>query len=620
MYYAAVTAVAVAIAFLLTPQAPIKRNATKNKAVGDKTQIQAPKPSQLRASRQEGTAADKRRVFERTLTASQRLTQEKVETIQSGSFEAAVSNLNGGLKSYQLRGGRYRTKQGRPIDLVTTDKEDYLPLAIELYDAEAGVPAIDPDAFWRIEKLSEQALRLSWQGRGISVARKLEAGKNPYELWVTTTVANVGGQPRSFVFRIGTHHYVARQSEKAAIPFLPVVTPARSQGLCRYGELVQGEPRRPDYQLGRFDGKKLLEPHSFKGLIAFAGVENVYFLTAIAPDPRPGQALAEGCTLQSSDRGKDRSGDPVGTLFRTQILFPKRTFDPGNSQTYRVLAYLGPKTPEDLAKAGHTLKKAVDLGFFAILSEGLTWLLRVFHQASFGNWGIAIILLTFCVKIALYPLTATSYRSMARMRALKPEMDRVNEMYKEDREKRGAAVMELYRKNKINPMGGCLPQLLQLPIWIALYTSLSTEIELFRAPFCLWWRDLSAPDPYYVLPLALGVLMYAQQKMTPSTMDEMQTKMMLYMMPVMMTSFMLFLPAGLCLYILTNSMLSIGQQKLVERQFGRASAPQAAASAIGTAKENEGDSAASALNNQTPNIVRVESEQAERRSRRGRKK
>ena len=152
------------------------------------------------------------------------------------------------------------------------------------------------------------------------------------------------------------------------------------------------------------------------------------------------------------------------------------------------------------------------------------------------------------------------------MKELKPELDRINELYGDDREKKGAAIMELYRKRGVNPMSGCFPVLLQLPIWFSLYSSLSSNVELFRAPFALWWTDLSSPDAYFILPLALGVLMFVQQKMSPATgVDPVQAKMMLYMMPTMITSFMLFLPAGLCLYMLTNSALSIGQQRLSKR-------------------------------------------------------
>jgi YidC/Oxa1 family membrane protein insertase len=164
---------------------------------------------------------------------------------------------------------------------------------------------------------------------------------------------------------------------------------------------------------------------------------------------------------------------------------------------------------------------------------------------------------------------------MAKMRFLKPEMDRINELYADDREKKGAAIMELYKKHQINPLAGCLPSLLQMPVWIALYQSLSTNIELYHAPFVGYWTDLSSPDKYLVLPLLLGALMFVQQRMTPSTADPMQAKIMMYLMPTMMTVFMLFLPAGLCLYMVTNSTLGITQQRWIQWRLDRQTAGEA---------------------------------------------
>ncbi|MEZ4339198.1 MAG: membrane protein insertase YidC [Sandaracinaceae bacterium] len=205
----------------------------------------------------------------------------------------------------------------------------------------------------------------------------------------------------------------------------------------------------------------------------------------------------------------------------------------------------------------------IDLGFFALIANQLARLLG-FIQGFVPNWGLAIILLTLLVRLTLFPLTNLSFASMAKMRRLKPEMERINELYKDDAEKKGAATMELYRKEKINPLAGCLPSLVQLPVWWALYTSLSTNIELYHIPFFGWLVDLSAPDPYYVLPLLLGALMHVQQRLSPTSMDPTQAKMMMYFMPIMITVFMLFLPSGLCLYMLTNSALGIGQMRLNE--------------------------------------------------------
>ncbi|MFI5307553.1 MAG: YidC/Oxa1 family insertase periplasmic-domain containing protein, partial [Polyangiales bacterium] len=318
----------------------------------------------------------------------------------------------------------------------------------------------------------------------------------------------------------------------------------------------------------RQDRKALGSGVDYPGPVVFGGLENVYFLSAIAPDSQE----AERCRLEAEPRGGSVS-DPVGTLWTSRVSYKEIELPPGGSKRYRTLAYLGPKSPAELGAAGHSLKSAIQSGWFTSLAEGLTWLLRRIH-GGVGNWGFAIILLTFVVKAVLFPLTAKQMQSMAKMKELKPELDRINDLYGDDREKKGAAIMELYRKRGVNPLAGCFPVLLQMPIWFSLYSSLSSNVELFRAPFALWWTDLSTPDPLFVLPLALGALMFVQQKMTPATgMDPVQQKMMLYMMPTMITSFMLFLPAGLCLYMFTNSALSIGQQRLIEAQLKRGGSP-----------------------------------------------
>jgi YidC/Oxa1 family membrane protein insertase len=486
-----------------------------------------------------------------TLDARARKAAERIGTIETDTFVAQVTNLNGGLQKFALKGETFRTS-GKPLDIVTTDKEQYLPLAIDV----TGLPAPAP-ASWELQQLGPDAVLLSGEAGGVRVTRKLQAGQGPYQLWLTTQIENRGEAPQKLKLNLATHHYVKREDEGAKIPLLPVRSSSTSSALC----LHAGD-------LERIERDALKEaPQSFTGRVAFAGVENVYFLNAMAPDTDG----VERCLLEASGRGKDEDGESIGTLFSTRIAHREVELGPGQSRTYRTLAYLGPKSPDELAAAGHSLKDAIQSGWFTSLAEGLTWLLSKIHDLV-GNWGVAIILLTFVVKLVLFPLTVRQMQSMARMKELKPELDRINELYGDDREKKGAAIMELYRKRKVNPMAGCFPVLLQLPIWFSLYASLSSNVELFHAPFGLWWQDLSSPDPYFVLPLALGVLMFVQQKMSPATgMDPVQQKVMLYMMPAMITSFMLFLPAGLCLYMFTNSALSIAQQRMIEVQLARKS-------------------------------------------------
>jgi YidC/Oxa1 family membrane protein insertase len=415
-------------------------------------------------------------------------------------------------------------------------------------------------------------VRLHTEADGLAIERKLEAGTGPYQLWVTTTLQNRGTETRKLTLDENTFHYVPRDAESGGVPLLPARSSKISSGLCAHAK-----------DLERDDRKALNPAREWHDGVQFVALENVYFLNALIAVDKS----ALGCRLEASDRGRNGKGDAIGSLFSASLRHVEQTLTPGQKQTVRVLAYLGPKTPEELSLAGHGLRRAINTGFFTSLADGLTGLLAMIHGVV-GNWGLAIILLTFFVKLALYPLTHKQMESMAKMKELKPEMDRVNELYADDREKKGAAVMELYRKKGVNPMAGCFPVLLQLPIWFSLYSSLSSNIRLLNAPFALWWSDLSSPDPYFVLPLALGVLMFVQQKLAPPTgTDPLQAKMMLYMMPTMITSFMLFLPAGLCLYMFTNSALSIVQQRVIEARL-KNKVPAAPSASISVSKVEAG--------------------------------
>lgn len=514
--------------------------------------------------------------------------------LETDTFRASVSTVNGGLTSFVLKDARYQ-KDGEPLDMVTTDKAEFLPMSFSLEGLSAKGEG------FKVLDASGTAVRLMKESDGLRIVRKYEPGKGPYELWVTTRVTNLGKASRAVALTERTFHYAPRSDEASPVPFLPVRSPWMSQGVCFYDE----------DELEREDGKSLAEePESFSN-VGFAGAENVYFLNAVVPHDE----AAQRCELKASNRGRDEAGDPLGTLFETSVIRAPRDVGPGESTMFTTLAYLGPKTHETLSVAGHHLDAAIDGGWFSSLSRLLTDLLSLIH-GLLGNWGLAIIVLTLVVKTILYPLTAKQMQSMARMKELKPEMDRINELYADDREKKGAATMELYREKGVNPMAGCFPMLVQLPIWFSLYASLSTNIELLHAPFVGWLSDLSSPDPYFILPLSLGALMFLQQKMTPASgMDPAQQKLMMYMMPSMMVAFMLFLPAGLCLYMFTNSALSIGQQRLIESQIAKSSQSGESDSPSSSPTFTSDTDTTSGETSRRPRVSRPT--KAERRSRRG---
>ncbi|MFZ5722188.1 MAG: membrane protein insertase YidC [Pseudomonadota bacterium] len=243
------------------------------------------------------------------------------------------------------------------------------------------------------------------------------------------------------------------------------------------------------------------------------------------------------------------------------------TVPAGASQEIQAGFYAGPKLQDRLEEISTGLDLTVDYGWFWFIAQPLFWLLVQLH-ALFGNWGVAIILLTVAVKILFYYPSHVSYRSMAHMRRITPELMRLREEYKNDRQKQAQEMMNLYRKEKVNPLGGCLPILVQMPVFIALYWVLLESVELRQAPFMLWIHDLSVMDPYFVLPILMGISMWIQMKLNPAPPDPMQAKMMQWL-PWIFTVFFLFFASGLVLYWLVNNILSIAQQWYITRQIER---------------------------------------------------
>ncbi len=240
----------------------------------------------------------------------------------------------------------------------------------------------------------------------------------------------------------------------------------------------------------------------------------------------------------------------------------------GESDQFGFTVYAGPKLNDDLALLAPHLELTVDYGFLTILANPLFWLLHKIH-ALVGNWGWAIIFLTLIIKLVFFPLSATSYRSMANMRKLAPRLKSIKERYADNKEGYQRAMMDMYKKEKINPLGGCLPILVQIPVFIALYWVLLESVELRQAPWIGWIKDLSIKDPYYVLPLIMGASMFAQYKLNPQPPDPLQAKIMMYM-PIVFTVFFLFFPAGLVLYWVVNNVLSIAQQWYITHQMEKA--------------------------------------------------
>ena len=243
---------------------------------------------------------------------------------------------------------------------------------------------------------------------------------------------------------------------------------------------------------------------------------------------------------------------------------------PGSAATITQTLYVGPKDQVALAALAENLDLVIDYGWLWWLAQPLFWLLTLIQQFVI-NWGLAIIALTIVVKLIFFRLSAASYKSMAKMRTVQPKIQSIRDQYADDKAKQQQAMMELWKKEKINPMGGCLPMLIQMPVFIALYWVLLESVELRHAPFILWIEDLSAMDPYFVLPILMGISMWLMQRLNPAPPDPMQAKIMMYM-PIAFTFLMMWFPAGLVLYWLCNNLLSFAQQYVVTRQIEQAAA------------------------------------------------
>jgi YidC/Oxa1 family membrane protein insertase len=282
-----------------------------------------------------------------------------------------------------------------------------------------------------------------------------------------------------------------------------------------------------------------------------------YFVSAWVPEP-------EQVNLAYTKAVKGQSGPEYLIGLRSEPL----TAAPGETVAFHSRLYLGPKLQHRLAKIAEGLELVTDYGILTVIAKPLFWLLEHIH-AMVGNWGWAIILVTVLIKLAFYKLSETSYRSMAKMRSVQPRLAALKDRYAGDKQKLNQALMELYKKEKINPLGGCLPIVVQIPVFIALYWTLLGSVELRQAPFMFWIHDLSTRDPYFVLPVLMGITMFAQQRLNPTPLDPIQAKVMMAL-PIVFTVFFAFFPSGLVLYWFVNNLLSILQQWAITRRVEQA--------------------------------------------------
>ncbi len=478
-------------------------------------------------------------------------------TLETEAFSIVIAPRGGSIRSLTLKNDRYvkESKSGKtkPVDIVSRSKSGK-PLPLLVFQAKAKTGAIAPDLVYEVASQSHDQAVFTASSRSWQVRRSYRILKKSYKIESVTTIKNVSKKTRTIrpILSLGKYLKEAKGSGFFSMfkPQLNIV-----KGMC----MLDGDMERKDI-------KKIQKKGGIDrlGHVDFLAVDDLYFTTVLVPLWE--KIEASGPDAEGGAELRCRVGPDGAGGLRGQLDFGKTEVRPGETIVVPAHAYLGPKEYETLEAAASGLGRSVDYGWFGPLARFLYVVLTTFH-GWVGNWALAIIMLTILVKLVLAPLTHWSFKSMQKMQTIKPLIDDLNARYPEpeDRDKKNQAMMALYKTHKINPLMGCFPMLLQMPIWIALYRMLANSVELYRTPLILWINDMSQPDPYFVLPLVLGASMFLQQKLTPTTADSQQAKMMMYMMPIMFTFFMLMLPAGLNLYILVNTVLTIAQQKLLYR-------------------------------------------------------
>jgi YidC/Oxa1 family membrane protein insertase len=391
--------------------------------------------------------------------------------------------------------------------------------------------------------VDELRVPLTWSdGQGMTVTKTFIFKRGQYAIGLDYEVKNDGSAPR----KLASYAQILRHWEHASRSYFDVETYSFK------GPAVYDGTKSKDLNV-ESDGDSKYSATINNGWLA--SLQHQFVAAVVPPANQPYQYQLQ---VRNNQYLISATGPMVDVPAGATVRFHEDLF-------------VGPKLQSQLAAMGRNLERTVDFGILTVLAQPLFTGLNFVHKLT-GNWGWSIILVTLLIKLLFYPLQQASGRSMAKMRAVGPRMKQIQETFKDDREKLGRAMMELYKKEKINPLAGCLPMIVQIPVFISFYRVLLESVEMRQAPFLLWINDLSSRDPYFVLPLLMGGAMFAQFKLNPAAPDPMQAKIMQFM-PLVMTGMMAFFPSGLTLYWLTNTVLGILQQwrvnKIVEAEAAK---------------------------------------------------
>lgn len=485
----------------------------------------------------------------------------EVVPVRTSTFEARFSTVGAALTELKLLGYRTAPEPGAPPVAIADRPEGALvptlvPPALAAGAPAGPTPALPPGTVYRVEPAGGLTLAPGQQGSltftattpdGLKVVTRYTFDGDGYAFRIEQTVTNTSSSSVTLQPALVLRH--GRDLNDEQVSYHPAGALA----------LTPAGVRRVNFD-------DLKQPDRIAGPVEWAGWQRKYFAGLILPKGPPAEAVildqqpAAVAAAGGGSNGAGRAPVPVGQV---RLLAPATTVVAGGSTGITAQVYLGPKDVGALRAVDPSLERVIDLGFFQWIAMPLLLLLRWLH-GFLGNYGLAIIALTILVKLVFWPLTAKQIKSAKEMQKLQPMIEKLRQKYKDDREAMSREMMELYRRHNVNPLMGCLPIVVQIPVFYALYRVLNDSIELRHAPFYGWITDLSAKDPYYVTPILMGITMLITQKMTPAMGDPTQQKLML-LMPVIFTFFFLGLPSGLVLYWLIQNILQIGQQLYTNR-------------------------------------------------------
>ena len=527
-----------------------------NQQTAKKTEQPPVKEEQVKESKpypkeQDVAAADKTPSTEEDVSIAASIPRSI--TVDTSFYQAQLSERGGGVSSFILKKYRENVAKDSPLQELIPQKNSIESVVLGF--AGKSLPGLDNAVFsanLNVDAVNiqdtAQEITFTWKSdEGVVVEKIYTFSPDSYLIGLDVTFKN--GSDRSIQDKL----FIALKGS----------TPADTR---MYG--FEGPSALIDEKLEEIDIKDIAEKNTYTGNLTWIALQDRYFMMSVIPDQ-----VEDGASMRLFLKEDD--------LLEAQYVGLADDIRPGTQHTYKYALFFGPKSMDILNNMGHDLGKALNFGMFTVLAKPCVWIMNKLYSVI-PNYGIAIIILTIFIKLVLWPLGSKSYKSMSEMKKIQPLMKEIREKYKNDKKKMNEEVMSLYRTYKINPLGGCLPMVVQLPVFFALYRMLYQAIELRHAPFLLWIDDLSAPDrllhfgfsipfmepPYGipVLTIIMGATMLLQQKMSPPMGDPTQAKMMMFM-PLIFTVIFINFSSGLVLYWLVNNVLSISQQYYIQKKF-----------------------------------------------------